>query len=1209
MLERLRTVWRGLARPWRWLACAAGLALALHLSGFLLVPPLVRAQLESALSGALNRAARVERVRFNPLTLALTVEGLAVSEPDGSRTFLSCGRLFLDLDALSLPTLTLRASELRLDDPYARLVFTGNGTANFSDLLAGEGGGGGEPGAGVGLPVVLRSLAVSRGRFDVEDQALGKRHEVRGFTLDVPFASSLPADSAAYVEPTLAAEVNGRPVRLRGRTLPFDPSRRTEFDFGLEDADLAEYWAYAPVPAGLALTSGRLSCNGSVVLEQTGELLPQLFVRGRFALRDLALAGPGGGQMAVLDGLDLELSRFSLLERALDLGRVEARGLRADLTRREDGSLDWAGLVPAAGPGEPATTPGPPFVMRCAELVLEQGRVRFTDRAAPGGFSAALESIALRAANATTGPGRADFTLSARGGAELQARGSFSLEPLGLDATVSLAGLSLPSLAPYLAETLPVRVAAGAAGGSGRVQAGPGGLVLSGVDLAVAGPALALPGAAQPFLNLDRLSLSGAGLDLAGRKAAAEVLRLEGGMLRAERRADGGLDLAALAPAGEGGEAAAEPGGPAWDLRLGKVDASGLGAEFRDLAAGPRARLALSSLDMGLENLSLDLERPVPVRLTAGFRPGGRLSLAGSLVPGTPSLRGRLELSGLPLSLVRPWLPRESPVRPERGSFSLAGDLVAAAGPGLAATFAGDAELRGLGLSGRDGGTEASLDLARATGVSLAAPGGRVRAAGVEVEEVNLSDPDGDQPALSLGRLRAEGLDLDPEARTASLRSLVLAAPAAWLEVTPRGLNLSRALQSFRPEESGEAAAGESGEPFILRLDRVRVFGGAVGFRDATVSPAATLRLARLGGQGEDLSTALGESGVRGSLSLNATVERHAPLTLAGSLAPGPEGLGISGRMSLKGLDLAPLNPYLVKFTAYPADTGKLDADLDLTVSGETLSGENRLLVRGLELGPRSETVKDPAVPIQLAMSLLADSSGALSLDIPIHGRLDDPRFDLGKVIASAVAGMVGKLVTAPFAFLGSVFSLVGERSLKGGVVAFAPGSAALDPDAREALSAVARAMDKRPRLEVTAAGAAGPDDGPALKEALFLGKLKARKFRDLKRKRQGPARPDAVEIGPEEYDRWLAEAYEAEPMDKPRNFLGLAREQPREVMERMLRDAVAVGDRELLDLAAERAAAARDFLLAAGVPAERVYVRAPALAGEGGGLVRLGLR
>jgi uncharacterized protein involved in outer membrane biogenesis len=1217
MAEERRTPEKHGFRPRRWLVGAAALYLAWVLAGLLLVPPLVRSQLESGLSGALHRATRVEQVRFNPFTLALTVSGLAVSEPDGKATFLSCGRLFLDLDALSLPTLTLRASELRIEAPYARLAFTGNGTANFSDLLAGDSGSGaagasgGEGGKAVGLPVVLRSLEVAGGRFVIDDQVLGKHHEVKDFRLDIPFASSLPEDSAAYVEPTLSAEVNGRPVLLRGRTLPFTDTRRTEFDFGLEDADLAEYWAYAPVPAGLALTAGRLSCNASVVLEQTKGILPVLFVKGSFRLRDLALAGPGGGRLASLDGLDLDLSRFSLLERRLDMSRVEARGPQVALTRQADGFLDWAGLAPAAEPGEPANTPGPPFVVSCAELAVRQGRLRYTDQAAPGGFNAELDDFSLHAANATSGPGWAEFTLSGRGSADLKARGRLALEPFGLDAEANLDNVSLPSLEPYLADVLPFRLAAGTAGLKSRVRWSDKGFALSGTEFTANGPALVLPKTAQPFLNLDRLALSGADLDLAGQKFSAAGLRLEGGRLKAVRGADGSVDLAGLAPAGDSAPAEAKSGGPAWDLRLDKVEVAGLGVEFQDLATGPKAQFSLASLDLGLDNLSLDLARPVPLRLVAELRPGGRLTLSGTVVPNAPSLRGRLELAGLPLSLADPWLSADLPVRPERGAVSLAGDLAVDGAKGVDLEFTGDAEVRGLGLAGSGGRPAGSLDSARVSGLSLVLPGARTRAAGLEVEEVNLPDPGGKRPALSLGRLRGEGLDLDLEARAMSLRSLVLAAPAAWLERTDKGLSLSRALQAYKAEDGArKAAAADTSDSFTVRLDQVKVFGGAVGFRDATVHPAVNLHLGRLSGLGQDISTVRGESGVRGSLAMNATLEQHAPLSLAGDLAPEADGLDISGTLSVKGLDLAPLNPYLVKFTAFPADTGKLDTDLRLTVSGDALSGENRMLVRGLELGPRDESVKDPAVPIQTALSLLADSAGNLTLDIPISGRLDDPQFNLGKVIASAMAGMVGKLVTAPFSFLGSIFSLVGERSLKGGVVHFVPGSAELDLDAREALNAVARAMAERPRLEVTAGGVAAPEaEAPALKEALFLAKLKVRKFRDLKRQRQGPSRPEEVAIAPDEYERWLKDAYDAEPMAKPRNFLGLATKQSREVMERMLRDTVTVGDQELLDLAAARAGAVRDFLLAAGVSSERVFLRAPVLAKDGDGQVRLGLR
>jgi hypothetical protein len=190
----------------------------------------------------------------------------------------------------------------------------------------------------------------------------------------------------------------------------------------------------------------------------------------------------------------------------------------------------------------------------------------------------------------------------------------------------------------------------------------------------------------------------------------------------------------------------------------------------------------------------------------------------------------------------------------------------------------------------------------------------------------------------------------------------------------------------------------------------------------------------------------------------------------------------------------------------------------------------------------------------------------------------------------------VVKAVTSPFALLGSLVGGGEELSF----IEFAPGSAALAADEQQKLGKLAKALTERPnlRLEITGRAAAEPDR-EALKRAALDAKVRAQKFEDLRRAGTAPASADAVSVEPAEYEEYLRRAYGAEKIpDKPRNFIGIAKEIPVPDMESLMLAHTSVGPDDLQRLANGRAQAAKEWLMAEGkVPAARLFINAPALA------------
>jgi hypothetical protein len=136
-------------------------------------------------------------------------------------------------------------------------------------------------------------------------------------------------------------------------------------------------------------------------------------------------------------------------------------------------------------------------------------------------------------------------------------------------------------------------------------------------------------------------------------------------------------------------------------------------------------------------------------------------------------------------------------------------------------------------------------------------------------------------------------------------------------------------------------------------------------------------------------------------------------------------------------------------------------------VSGDVFTGENRISVEQLTLGERVESPDATKLPVSLAVALLKDANGNIELDVPVEGDINDPHFDFGKVIAHTLSNTITKVVSSPFAALGS---LVGGNGEELSYIEFEFGSATLDPEQIEKLDKLAKALEKRPglRLEIT---------------------------------------------------------------------------------------------------------------------------------------------
>jgi uncharacterized protein involved in outer membrane biogenesis len=163
----------------------------------------------------------VGAVAFRPWSLELTVSDLAVAMADGSGPQLVVGRLYADVELVSLLHMAPVLDAITVEQPTLRLIHKGDGRYDVDDILE-RLNKAPEPASGP-IPFALYNLSLHGGSVDFTDQlpAGARQHAVRALHLALPFLSTLDSKRDVKVVPRLAFELNGSAFDSQAESTPF----------------------------------------------------------------------------------------------------------------------------------------------------------------------------------------------------------------------------------------------------------------------------------------------------------------------------------------------------------------------------------------------------------------------------------------------------------------------------------------------------------------------------------------------------------------------------------------------------------------------------------------------------------------------------------------------------------------------------------------------------------------------------------------------------------------------------------------------------------------------------------------------------------------------------------------------------------------------------------------------------------------------------
>ena len=738
------------------------------------------------------------------------------------------------------------------------------------------------------------------------------------------------------------------------------------------------------------------------------------------ALRDVAVAGAEGAPPQLTIGrvyADGELQSLLRLAPVVDALRIENPVLR--LTHRGDGHYDVDDVLAkvAAPTGEPDSGPAR---LALYNLALTGGSIDFTDQAM--GKTHEVRDLALKVPFISTLASQRDvkvephlsFALNGSRFDSSAAGTPFAQTGRG-DASIRLEGLQLAPYLGYAPPGLPVRVQDAtldvdvklafeqaprmSAKLTGTVQARgvrltdrQGGDLLSyerlKIEMAdvrplervvhlrhveVTAPVVTASRDASGHVNWAQLVAPGPAAPIAGTtvaesfasSAAASASASETAVSAAASTPSTRASKAASVPRAGASNAASKPAAapPAWAVRVDSAAVRGGTVRWSDQGTRPAATLQATAFTLDVADLAVPLVKPFSFQGGLQLQ-DGKLQFSGEATDQKAQVSASAQ--ALSLQLAAPYLAQFLE-------------------PTVAGQMTGE-----LGVRWEAPGAKAAQ--AGATGLALTA-------GPLALEQLAVKQ--GRATVIELGKLAVDGVQVLPDARTATLAKLTLSQPLAVVERGTDGRWMfERWVRAANPApatsiDSGTATAttnatnatnagGAAAAPWKLRVADLAVEGGTVTFADNAQPRPVALDLSALNITAKNLASD-GSKPEAFQLSARAAVPRKGGskpeagrIDYQGTLALQP--LAMQGQLHLARLPLHALDGYLASQLSVEllrADVGfKGQIALALNDKGTSLRLAGDAAID--ELAANSTAASTPKTEAQVGEELLAWKSLSL---------------------------------------------------------------------------------------------------------------------------------------------------------------------------------------------------------------------------------------
>ncbi len=890
----------------------------------------------------------------------------------------------------------------------------------------------------------------------------------------------------------------------------------------------------------------------------------------------LVIGEPGKEQVG-FDRLYANLQIDSLWTKALHLSDIELDKPKSEILFAKDGKLNLLGLfnVPPSEP-TPADPDAKPFPLRIDNIKLAGGVVHFEDARPSEPIEFLYDDLSFELKNLSTLPeDSADMTLIAIGpaGGRIDWTGNFSLIPFTSEGTLKVTDGQMKSFWPYVRDAVPLVLENGVVSLSTDYKLNLSKqteLLLNNVAVSIAPFAIKAPDG-RPLARLERLDVSETSLDLAKQQVVVGKIRSNKLETWAALEADGQLDwqkLFASQPSKPAAKAAAEPAdAPAaadspkaestapskpWQVLVKDVQLRNYTVHLADRSAQPAVALDITPLNVDLQDFDSLNGSPFKLRLDSGLGKQGRISADGTvnLAPVNAQLNVKTQDVDLRVaqSYINPF------IRLELRSGMLGSDL--------------------------------KVDLKSTEPLALSVTG---RA---QIDQLHTLDTLKTRDFLKWQQVVVDGINYQ-HGDSLSIDKVNLLQPYVRFMINDDRTTNVDDLLIPQPADSGAKPAGSKpaskDKPLGIHIGAIAINDGSANFADFSLTPNFATAVQQLNGQ---IGTIDSRQAKPASVDIKGKVDRYAPVTIKGAVNPFDPMASLDIATSFKRVELTTLTPYSGKFAGYRIRKGRLNLDLHYLITKGQLKAENKVVVEQLQLGEKVDSPDAVSLPLKLAIALLKDVDGKISIELPVTGDLNNPQFSVMPIVWQTLRNLIVKAAAAPFKMIGGLVSGGGSEDL--GTVSFAPGSSDLSKDAEAALVKLSQALKERPALRLEIEGtAAKSSDGPLLAEQRLEREYQYNYYKMLQRRGDKvPAQASLLQVPESEKGALLEGIYRTRlKTQPPAEWKDLGKEERTAKMRQGVIAFWSGSDVLLRQLGQDRASTIKDYLVDKGkLEDDRVY-------------------
>ena len=277
-----------------------------------------------------------------------------------------------------------------------------------------------------------------------------------------------------------------------------------------------------------------------------------------------------------------------------------------------------------------------------------------------------------------------------------------------------------------------------------------------------------------------------------------------------------------------------------------------------------------------------------------------------------------------------------------------------------------------------------------------------------------------------------------------------------------RKFNLSQIVKEdknkAKPETKKVASKKEDELKFSVKNFSLK--NGEVDFSDASLFMPFATTISKLNGKLTDIDKKRPSSG-----EFQGVVGKNGFAQITAKLFPFELKQNTDIKLDFKDIDLTDITPYSGQFVGYKIKKGKLNLNLNYSVTDSKLNGSNFINFDSLTLGEKVESKDAVNLPLSLAISILSDQNNQINIDLPVEGNLDDPDFKYGGVIWAAVKKLFADITLAPFRFLGNALGL-GSKDLSS--IDFLAGSSELISSEAPKIADFIKLTGSKPKMKLS---------------------------------------------------------------------------------------------------------------------------------------------